>query len=237
MTRDAVPLDNGAIATFGDGIVREARHADAIASLGGSPVPALLDAVHALQSVLLSANPKALRARAGWIGRLLGRDLVLEAEGRAFRERLRVLVHDADARLAAFSRFDAAIAAHEQRLLASIDSLGNAISGLDGATPDARLDAIPDAIERRRTHLLAQQQAWRITASQLALTRLNHRQLAQRIQPMLPLVQALLEQDGALQAARNDTDSLQSANHALDAANTALAGYSPIHPAAPEHAP
>lgn len=237
MTRDAVPLDLDAIAGFGDAIVREARHAEAIASLDGSPVPALLDAVHALQSVLLSANPKALRARAGWLGRLLGRDLVLEAEGRVFRERLRVLVHDADVRLDAFSRFDDAIATHEQRLLASIESLGSAIAELDGATLAARLDAIPDAIERRRQHLSALQQAWRITASQLALTRLNHRHLAQRIQPMLPLVQVLLEQDGALQAARNDADALQSASHALDAANAALAGYSPPHPAAPEHAP
>ena len=54
---------------------------------------------------------------------------------------------------------------------------------------------------------------------------------------MLPLVQVLLEQDDALQAARNGVDALQSASHALDAANAALAGYSPSHPAAPEHAP
>ena len=181
MSRDGLPLSLDAIAGFGDAIVREARHAQAIASLDGSPVPALLEAVHALQAALLSANPGALRARAGWIGRLLGRDLVLEAEGRVFRERLRVLVHDADAKLAAFARFDDGIAAHEQRLLASIEALGAAIAGLDGATPDVQLDAIPDAIERRRVHLLALQQAWRITASQLALTRLNHRQLAQRI--------------------------------------------------------
>lgn len=237
MTRDAAPLDLDAIAGFGDGIAREARHAQAIASLDDSPVPALLHAVHALQTVLLSANPKALRARVGWIGRLLGRDLVLDAEGRAFRERLRVLVHDADAKLAAFARFDDAIAAHEQRLLASIDTLGTAIAELDGTTPAVQLEAIPDAIERRRQHLLALQQAWRITAAQLALTRLNHRQLAQRIAPMLPLVQALLEQDHALQAARNGTDALQSAGHALDAANAALAGYSPTHPAQPEHTP
>ena len=237
MSRDGLPLSLDAIAGFGEAIVREARHAQAIASLDGSPVPALLEAVHALQAVLLSANPGALRARAGWIGRLLGRDLVLEAEGRVFRERLRVLVHDADAKLAAFARFDDGIAAHEQRLFASIEALGAAIAGLDGATPDVQLDAIPDAIERRRVHLLALQQAWRITASQLALTRLNHRQLAQRIQPLLPLVQVLLEQDDALQAARNGVDALQSASHALDAANAALAGYSPPHPAAPEHAP
>lgn len=237
MTRSAIPLDLDAIATFGDGIVHEARHADAIASLGDSPVPALLEAVHALQAVLLSANPKALRARVGWIGRLLGRDLVLDAEGRAFRERLRVLVHDADAKLAAFARFDSAIAVHEQRLQASMDALDSALVELDATALDMQREAPPDAVQCRRQHLLALQQAWCITASQLALTRLNHRQLAQRIQPMLPLVQALLEQDGALQAARNEADSLQSANHALDAANTALAGYSPNHPAAPEHAP
>ncbi len=237
MTRDDAPFALDAIAGFGDGIVRDARHAEAIASLDGSPVPALLDAVHALQSVLLSANPKALRARAGWIGRLLGRDLVLAAEGQALRERLRVLVHDADAKLAAFARFDAAIAAHEQRLLASIESLGSAIDALDAAIPAATPETLPDAIERRRHHLLSLQQAWRITAAQLALTRLNHRQLAQRIQPMLPLVQVLLEQDGGLRSARGEADSLQSASRALDSANALLAGYSPAHPATPEHAP
>lgn len=241
MRRDAAPLGLDAIATHGDDIVRDARHAAAIASLQGSPVPALLDSVHALQAVLLSANPKALRARAGWIGRLLGRDLVLEAEGRALRERLRVLVHDADARLADFARFDDAIAGHEQRLVAAIDALGAAIDELDAATPAATPaaapEALPDAIERHRHHLLSLQQAWRITAAQLALTRLNHRQLAQRIQPMLPLVQGLLEQDGALRSARGQADSLQSASRALDSANALLAGYSPTHPATPEHAP
>ena len=74
-------------------------------------------------------------------------------------------------------------------------------------------------------------------AAQLALARVNHRQLAQRIQPMLPLVQALLEQDGALRAARDDSAALHSASHALDSANALLAGYSPPHPATPEHAP
>ena len=57
MSRDGLPLSLDAIAGFGDAIVREARHAQAIASLDGSPVPALLEAVHALQAVLLSANP------------------------------------------------------------------------------------------------------------------------------------------------------------------------------------
>jgi hypothetical protein len=237
MTRDAVPLELDAIAGFGESIVRDALHADAIASLGGSPVPALLESVHALQAVLLSANPRALRARVGWLGRLIGRDLVLDAEGRAFRERLRVLVHDADAELAAFARFDDGIATHEQRLLASIDTLGSAITDLDAAAAATQLESIPDAIERRRQHLLVLQQAWRITASQLAMTRLNHRQLAQRIQPMLPLVQVLLDQQQATRTASNDAAALQSASRALDSANALLAGYSPTHPAAPEHAP
>ena len=237
MTHAAAQPGPDAIAAHGEAIVREAGHAQAIASLQAGPVPQLLEAVHALQAVLLAANPKALRARTGWIGRLLGRDLVLEAEGRALRERLRVLVHDADARLADFARFDAAIAAHEQRLLASIDALGGAIDELAAATPAVTLEAIPDAIERRRHHLLSLQQAWRITASQLALTRLNHRQLAQRIQPLLPLVQVLLEQDGGLRSARDGSVALQSASHALDSANALLAGYSPLQPAAPEHAP
>ena len=117
------------------------------------------------------------------------------------------------------------------------NALGGAIDALAATTPGMAPETIPDAIERRRQHLLSLQQAWRITASQLALTRLNHRQLAQRIQPMLPLVQVLLEQDGGLRTARSEADSLQSAGQALDAANAALAGYSPSHPATPEHAP
>lgn len=235
MTDEAPPPALDAIAVHGDGVVRDARHAQAIASLDGSPVPALLESVHALQSVLLSVNPKALRARVGLLGRLLGRDLVLEAEGNALRERLRVLVHEANAKLAAFARFDEAIAAHEQRLLASIDALGTAIDEL-GTAPSAP-GALADARERRRHHLLSLQQAWHITATQLAMTRLNHRQLAQRIQPMLPLVQTLLEQQEGARAARDANESLQSASKALASANALLASYSPLHPAAPEHAP
>ena len=237
MTDEALPPALDAIAAHGEGIVREARHAQAIESLAGSPVPGLLAAVHALQAVLLSTNPKALRARVGLLGRLLGRDLVLEAEGNALRERLRILVHDATARLAGFARFDEAIAGHEQRLLGSIEALGNAIAHLDATRSDAMTDVVADAIERRRQHLLVMQQAWRITASQLAMTRLNHRQLAQRIQPMLPLVQTLLEQQGAARAERDASATLQSASNALASANALLASYSPPHPAAPEHAP
>ena len=232
MTRDGAPLSLEAIAGHGDAVVRTARHGEAVAALGDSPVPALLESVHALQAVLLSANPKALRAQVGWFGRLLGRDLVLQAEGRALRERLRQLLHAADARLAAFAHFDDDLAAQEQRMAAAIAALDDAIAGLEAGAANAHADAI----ERRRQHLLALQQAWRITVAQLALTRLNHRQLAGRIAPMLPMVQALLEQDAALRAARDDADALQSANRALDSANAWLAGYSPSHPAAPEHA-
>lgn len=231
----ALSLD--AVAGIGDAAVRDARHAAAVASLEGSPVPALLDAVRALQAVLLSANPRALRARVGWFGRLIGRDLVLDAEGRALRERLRVLVHDADARLGTFARFDEAIASEEQRLLASIDALDPALGELDAALVGGVPDALADAIGRRRQHLLTLQHAWRITASHLALARLNHRQLAQRIQPMLPLVQVLLEQQGAVHATRDDSDGLHSAGKALASANALLAGYSHPHPAPQEHAP
>ena len=147
MSRDGLPLSLDAIAGFGDAIVREARHAQAIASLDGSPVPALLEAVHALQAVLLSANPGALRARAGWIGRLLGRDLVLEAEGRVFRERLRVLVHDADAKLAAFARFDDGIAAPDTQIEDAArrrirEELGLHVGPLTPLVPDFRYRAV-----------------------------------------------------------------------------------------------
>lgn len=229
------PLES--IAASGDDVLRETRHAEAVASLDDSPVPALLDAVRALQSVLLSANPRALRAQVGWVGRLLGRDLVLASEGRALRERLRLLVHDAEARLAEFARFDAAIAGHEQRLLAGVGALDEAVARLEAIPRDAADAVRTDAIERRRQHLLTLQHAWRISATHLALARLNHRQLAQRIQPMLPLVQALLDQDGAVGAAGNDRDGLQSASSALASANALLAKYSQSHPAPPEHAP
>jgi hypothetical protein len=225
------------IAASGDDVLRDTRHAEAVASLDGSPVPALLDAVRALQSVLLSANPRALRAQVGWLGRLLGRDLVLESEGRALRERLRVLVHDAEARLGVFARFDASIAGHEQRLLGGIGALDAALARLAAIPRDAVDDVRADAIERRRQHLLTLQHAWRITAAHLALARLNHRQLAQRIQPMLPLVQVLLAQERVAGAARDDRDGLQSASAALASANALLAGYSHPHPAPPEHAP
>lgn len=237
MTDEALPPTLDAIAVHGDGILRDARHAQAIESLEGSPVPALLESVHALQVVLLSANPEALRARVGLLGRLLGRDLVLEAEGNALRDRLRILMHDATARLAGFARFDEAIAEHEQRLLGSIEALDIAIADLDATRSDATTDVAADALERRRQQLLLMQQAWRITTSQLAMTRLNHRQLAQRIQPMLPLVQILLEQQSAARAERDAGDTLQSASNALASANALLASYSPTHPAVPEHAP
>ena len=231
-------FDLDAIAGFGDGILRRgaARHADAIAALDGSPGAGLAGSGTKPCRRCCCRRTRGVARRVGWFGRLLGRDL-LDAEGRVLRERLRQLDSMTPTRNWPRSRAStrpspATNSARWPRRARPAPSPNSDAASAGCATrsarrchrtpPPAPADAATGPAHRR---LL-----------QLAMTRLNHRQLAQRIAPMLPLVQVLLEQGAAAGIAPRCRCAVIRQPRAGSGECRAGRLQSP-HPAAPEHAP
>lgn len=198
--------------------VHAARHRrlleDANAALAASPAPALLERVQTIHRILLAANPEALRGSVGWIGRLLGRDIVLQAESEALRSELGVHVMQARQQLAA-------IAEHVLQLQVLGVELHSAIKGIDQqsvslaggiVTGDNNSDST-----RQLQYLTTLAVSSRITASQIELILLNQRELIQRIDQMLPHVELLLDQQRLLQTGMDVEAACQAATNSLEA--------------------
>ena len=183
------------------------------AALAASPAPALLERVQTIHRIMLATDPKALRRSVSWFGRLLARDITLQAEAEALRSQLGVHVLQARQQLQTLVQADRQLQALGLSLQASINELGQQSLRLAGQTVTA--DADDDA--RRLQYLATLATSLKITASHLDLTVLNHHQLCQRVEQMLPRVELLLDQEQMLRAGLTEQTALQSAVSAIDA--------------------
>lgn len=165
-------------------------------ALAASPLPALLDSVATVQKAMLATNPPALRRSVGWLGRLLGRDIVMQAEAQALASALGV--HLLDAR----QRLDEVIA-YRHRLVPLCHGL-----------QQCAIAAGTDDIANQRAVAAA---ACRITATHLELTMRNLDSLIARIEALLPQVQILLSQHHMLREDARRGDALAATSSALDA--------------------
>jgi hypothetical protein len=214
---DAVPATGEAAGDFG------ARHRrllqDANAALAASPAPALLESVHAIHRILLSADPDALRGSVGWFGRLLGRDIVLQAEADALRHEVGVHVMQARRQLEALSGHDRQLQALGLALQAAIDALGEQSGQLAGEIVAGDGDGDGDGGNdrtRRLQHLAMLAASLKISASHLQLTLANHADLVLRVGRMLPRVELLLDQQRMLQAGLTEQGALLAAAESLE---------------------
>ncbi len=206
---------------------------DANAELAASPAPALLDSVQTIHRILLAANPKTLRGSVGWFGRLLGRDIVLQAESDALRSELGVHVLQARQQLEGLAEHDRQLQALGVELRAAIDGVGQQSALLAGeiVAGDNGSDST-----RQLQHLATLDASLRITASHIELTLLNHRDLIQRVEQMLPRVELLLDQQRMLQAGLTEQAAFAAATHSLEAlqglerVNVALATHDDATP-------
>lgn len=210
-----------------------ADHAGAIRALGAADTGGLLETLRDLRAAVLSADTRALRRSVGFWGRLIGRDIRLEAEARALRHRSGVLLVQAQAQAARLRDQHAVLAGHAARLRQAcallqrdIDAQAAVVAGEAAATPSARLD-----------HLVALRTAYEITASQLDLVAANALAVAERHAQQLPRLAVLLDQQqgvaaGAAQgmqlsSARRTIDELEAYIDHLPAPNTARAPENP----------
>lgn len=187
---------------------------EANVALTASPAPALLDHVQTIHRVLLAADPKALRGSVGWFGRLLGRDIVLQAESEALRSELGVHVTQARQKVGALATHDRQLQVLGAELQAAIEGVGQQSAMLAGeiVAGDNRGDST-----RKLQHLATLATSFRITASHIELILLNHRDLIQRIEQMLPRVELLLDQQRMLRAGLSEQAAFAAAAHSLAA--------------------
>lgn len=179
------------------------------AALVASPAPALLESVQTIHGVVLAADPKALRRSVGWWGRLLARDITLQAESQVLRSQLGVHVLQARQHLHALIENDRQLQALGLALNAAIDELGRQSTLLSG-------QSVSDDSSRGLHYLETLSTSLRITLSHLEMTVLNHRELGQRVEQMLPQVEILLDQQRMLGAGLTEQAALQSAANAME---------------------
>ncbi len=196
--------------TYGAAHRRLLQQANAM--LASSPSPVLLGCVQTIHQVLLSTDPKALRRSVGWLGRLLGRDIALQAESEALRSQLGVHVLQARRQLEA-------LAEHNLELQALGTAVQLAINEIERQSTVLAGQVVADANDslRRMQHLATLAASLRIAASHLDLTQVNHRGLSQRVEQMLPTVELLLDQQRMLRAGHTEQTAMQAATKTLEA--------------------
>lgn len=179
------------------------------ATLAASPAPALLECVQTIHRIVLAADPKALRRSVSWFGRLLARDITLQAEAEALRSQLGVHVLQARQQLQALVESDRQLQALGLALHAAINELDQQSMQLTG-------QAATDESARRLHYLSTLAASLKITASHLDLTVINHRELIQRVEHRLPQVELLLDQQRMLRAGLTEQAALQSAARSME---------------------
>jgi len=191
-----------------------ADHAAAIGALTQAGAGDLQATLRDLRTVLLSADPRALRRSVGFWGRLIGRDIRLAAEARELRERSGILLRQAGFEATRLRHQHATLAGHAQRLRDAcarlqqeIDSLARQQATAEGGTP---------AATSRLAHLVTLRSAYEITASQLDLVAANALAIAERHAQQLPRLSVLLDQQQGVAAGAGHGMQLSSAMRTID---------------------
>lgn len=195
------------------------EHASAVLALGQAGHAGLQQALQDLRTLLLSTDARALRRSVGWWGRLIGRDIQLDAESKALRERSGVLLHHAT--LAAEHLRDQhgllrAQAARLRDASAALQIEEDALRRAATPTDDAGVG------ERRIAHLAAMRLACTLTLAQLDLVAANAQAIAERHAQQLPRLALLLEQQRGLQAGKQNALQLSSLQDTLDELQASL---------------
>lgn len=169
---------------------------DAITALiQGLPTMPLLEQLDAVVAALDSADPVRARRRAGWLGRLMGRDLVARAQADPLEQRVRVALSAAQAHAAA-------LASRLPELQAAADALQTRLEQLDATVCQARAsEPADDPSVRRRLHLELIATSWTATLAHVGMVREYASRLLQRHEQVRDVLVPLWRQHAAARAA------------------------------------
>lgn len=190
-----------------------AEHAAAIRALAQAGAGDLQATLRDLRTVLLSADPRALRRSVGFWGRLIGRDIRLAAEARSLRERSGILLRQAGFEATRLRHQHATLAGHAERLRDACAKLQQEIDAL--ARQQATTEGVPPG-SSRLAHLVTLRSAYEITASQLDLVAANALAIAERHAQQLPRLSVLLDQQQGVAAGADHGMQLSSATRTIE---------------------
>jgi hypothetical protein len=191
-----------------------AEHAAAIRALAQAGARDLQATLRDLRTVLLSADPRALRRSVGFWGRLIGRDIRLAAEARSLRERSGILLRQAGFEAARLRHQHETLAGHALRLRDACAQLQQEIDDL--ALQQATAAGGTPVGTSRLAHLVTLRSAYEITASQLDLVAANALAIAERHAQQLPRLSVLLDQQQGVAAGAGHGMQLSSATRTID---------------------
>ncbi|HEY5804279.1 MAG TPA: hypothetical protein VIT90_11350 [Lysobacter sp.] len=169
---------------------------DAItALLRNLPTPALLEQLDAVVAALDSTDPARARRRVGWLGRLLGRDLVALARVEPVEQRVRVALSFAQS-------WADELASQLVDLQVAADDLKHELARLTAAIGDARgAGPTDDRLLRRLAHLDLMAASWSATLAHVAMVRDHARRLMDRHSQVRDVLVPLWRQHSAASAA------------------------------------
>jgi len=213
--QSSVPGDPDAVRGLGAEILAAVDLETITARLLQLPTVALLAELDAVVAAVDHIDPARSRRRTGWWGRLLGRDLIAQAQPDPIITRVRLHLSTAQTKAEALTTGAAAlepVANDLQQQIARLDAL--VAHKRTVSTVDSDHD---DALARRLSHLELIATSWRSTLAQIALVRSHAAQLLDRHTQVRDVFAALWHEHHAAQAvtAHLAPDRLAGLHHAL----------------------
>ena len=201
---------------------------EALTALQLSPAKEQAQALDALQTAVIANDPKAISRKVGFLGRLLGRDITLQAQADALRGQLIPLVHharkSAEIGMAFAQRLDDALQRLEAgagSLQANVELLGEQRE-LPSTTP-----TLQAAIDSRIAHLQRIASMVQIGRVQMLASRDSHRLAANLASQLATHCKLIIDQQVGLRSA---ADMQRALTEAQDMARSAIDAF---HPPAP----
>ncbi|HEY5849300.1 MAG TPA: hypothetical protein VIT62_00830 [Lysobacter sp.] len=169
---------------------------DAITALiQGLPTASLLEQLDAIVSAMDSADPARARRRVGWLGRLIGHDLVAQAQVDPVEQRVRVALSFAQT-------LAIGLASQLVDLQASAGRLQRQLGLLDATVSDARTSQPEDERSLRRlVHLDLIAASWTTTLAHVAMVRDHARRMMERHEQVRDVLVPLWRQHAIASAA------------------------------------
>lgn len=164
------------------------------------PTATLLAELEAVVATVDHTDPERSRRRTGWWGRLLGRDLVAQAQPDPVGSRVRLHLAAAQTQADALATHTAALEPVANGLQQHTADL-EALIARERTTNAATATDHADALQRRLAHLGLIASSWRITLAQIALVRNYAAQLLDRHAQVRDVFASLWHERNAAHAA------------------------------------
>lgn len=230
MSQGQPPVDLAdplAILRYGEDALDAALQVRVQDALGSTAVAALIKCLDELQQALQADDVRGAARKVGLLGRLFGQDLELQAQALALRDRLGVVLDNADVAAAA-------LRAHVAVLPSLHRALGRATTNIADriAIADAWLQANPETGQAARAHepvparqqllrrlqqLRTVQASWELGAQQLQLVEMQQLELLARWQRIRDVLVPAWRRQAEVASASAAADQLQAANGTLAA--------------------